>query len=730
MTVSSKPRYTFNLRSTPKPCQPVYNMEMQDLLKDLNPEQVQAVIATEGPVLVLAGAGSGKTKALVHRVAYLIQHEHISPNAILAITFTNKAGEEMKKRVIKLIGQTADKGLQISTFHSFCARLLRVEAGKLGFSQNFTITAADDQLAVIKRVMLDLQLDPKRIYPEAVRSSISSAKNELVPPSEYTRLASGAFQQNVAVIYAKYQEVLKQNQAMDFDDLLMKTVELFRGQPEVLEKYQNRFRYILVDEYQDTNTAQYEIVRMLAEKNRNLFVVGDDWQSIYSWRGANYQNILNFNRDYSDATVIKLERNYRSTQNILDAAHAVIVHNQNRSDKKLWTEQTEGAPVIIHEALNEKDEGEFIVREISKLINEEGTSLNDIAILYRTNAQSRSLEESLLQANLPYRVVGGVRFYDRREIRDMVAFLTLLTNPDNRIALERIINLPARGIGPKTIADLIAKADAVGQPLLAFILANEQLPTSVMEFGKTFASIKNQSKKAKLSAIINYILDVTGYKRMLTDEGVEGEARLENIFELKSVMEKYDHLPFADGLTSFLEEVSLISDIDNYRPEEATVTLMTMHSAKGLEFDFVFIAGAEENVFPHSRSLFDQQELEEERRLCYVAITRARKRVCFVHTKERLLYGNLQNNPPSRFLEDLPEHLTERTALYRPGESLTTMIGETYSAKKLKPGVRVEHKQFGSGVIVSRSGDILTVAFMKEGIKKLAAELANLTITK
>lgn len=702
---------------------------MRDLLEGLNPQQVLAVTTTEGPVLVLAGAGSGKTKALVHRIAYLVEVKKVSPHNLLAITFTNKAGEEMATRVEHLLGKSVKGSFQISTFHSFCARLLRVEAGKLGFAQNFSILAADDQLTLVKQLMEELSVDPKRTYPEAIRSNISMAKNELVDAAEYSRLATGAFQQTVARVYSRYQEALKQNQAMDFDDLLTRVVELFRTHPEVLAKYQERFVYILVDEYQDTNAAQYEIVRMLADRNRNLFVVGDDWQSIYSWRGANYQNILNFHRDYADVSIIKLEQNYRSTQNILDAAHSVIMHNQNRSDKKLWTDQTEGEVITVCETSNDRAEGDFILREISRLQIEHDAKLNEIAILYRTNAQSRGLEEALLSANVPYRVVGGVRFYDRKEIRDMIAFLTLIANPDNKLALERVINLPARGIGKKTLSDLATAAAAKGLSVLTFVLEAETLPPAILEFKNIFTSIKKQSAKLPLSKLLDFILTATRYKQMLADEGIEGETRLENIYELKSVMERHDHQMAEGALTDFLEEVSLIADIDNYQAAEAAVTLMTMHSAKGLEFDFVFIAGAEEGIFPHSRSLFDANELEEERRLCYVAITRARKKVYFLHARERLLYGGLQNNPPSRFIGDLPEDLIE----YLDSRS-STHVGParvvTQTISGLTPGTKVIHKQFGGGTIISRSGDILTVAFTSAGIKQLAAELADLKTTK
>lgn len=699
---------------------------MKDALSDLNEQQVKAVQALDGPVLALAGAGSGKTKALTHRIAYLYQHHHVPLNNILAITFTNKAAGEMNERVQKLLGLKSSHGLAISTFHSFCARLLRAEAKHLGYSQSFTILDADDQLTAIKKAMAELAIDIKRIHPEAVRAHISSAKNELINEVEYQKVANGAFQQTVTRVYAAYQTILRKNQSFDFDDLIMKTVELLRENPEVLKKYQNQFQYILVDEYQDTNTAQYELVKLLAESHHNLFVVGDDWQSIYSWRGANYQNILNFHRDYPKALVIKLEQNYRSTQNILDAAHAVIVHNRNRSEKKLWTNQSAGELITIFEARNEQAEGEFIVAETERLRRDHQIDLNDVVVLYRTNAQSRSIEESLLRAGLPYRVVGGVRFYERREIKDVLGYLTLIQNPANGLALGRVINVPTRGIGKKTWDELEANATQANQSIGDYLRTSKTLPPVLKSFAEILDRLIKKSRKTTLSQLLDIIIVETGYKKMLVDTGIEGQTRLENIYELKSVMEKYDHLDIDDAMRIFLEEVSLVADVDNYQLADDAITLMTIHSAKGLEFNYVFIAGMEENLFPHSRSLFDQTELEEERRLCYVAITRARKKVYLIYARERLIYGTPQLNPPSRFISDLPPDLLETiaTSMSRP-ETIKIEYSDS-----LKPGVKVEHKQFGEGVVISRSADIVTVAFVKSGIKTLAAELARLKLRR
>lgn len=704
---------------------------MSDLLTGLNPEQVRAVLHDRGPALILAGAGSGKTKALTHRLAYLHIERGVGLDNILAITFTNKAAGEMKERVTKLVGEAAGGLLAVSTFHAFCAKLLRREAGKLGVANNFSILDAQDSLSAIKKVMEKLLIDTKKTYPEAVKNAISSAKNELVEPAEYSRLASGSFQQTVARVYPEYQKYLRDNEAVDFDDLIMLTVGLFRSQPEALSRYQDKYTYIMIDEYQDTNTAQYTLANLLAAKHNNLFVVGDDWQSIYSWRGANYENILNFKRDYPAAEVIKLEQNYRSTQTILDGAHAIIQHNRNRSDKQLWTEKESGEPIGIYTALNQKDESDFIIRKITEIRGREDVGLNDFVILYRTNAQSRSLEEAMLRANMPYRVIGGVKFYDRKEIKDVLAYLTLINNPDNNLAVERVINVPARGIGAKTWEALAGRAEVAGLSVMGYLNTASDLAGGVLEFSKIVSELNQAAEKLALSKLLDHLLISTGYKELLKSEGIEGETRLENIYELKSVMEKYDHLPVREALVIFLEEVSLISDADNANSFQEAVTLMTIHTAKGLEFEYVFVAGLEENIFPHSRSLFDQSELEEERRLAYVAVTRAKRQVFLIHAKERLIYGNLQNNAPSRFLADLPEELVEEIRQHNQhGNSYTRPNTQNsgITASSYKMGSRVVHQQFGEGTIIARSGDIITVAFTNSGIKNLVPELANLTI--
>ncbi len=692
---------------------------------ELNPEQLKAVKHIHGPVLVLAGAGSGKTKTLIHRMVYLMRERGVPPENILAITFTNKAAEEMRTRVKRQTNVKSDKRFNVSTFHSFAARVLRRDGAVLGYAPSFSILDASDQLTAIKQVIETLQLDPKKIVPEAVRAYISSAKNELLDEDTYATTARGAFQQAVTSIYRAYQDLLRRSQAMDFDDLLMNVVILWQQHPEILDRYQTQFQYLLVDEYQDTNTAQYRLSQLLAAKHRNLFVVGDDWQSIYSWRGANFRNILEFGRDYPDAHIFKLEQNYRSTQTILDAAHAVIAPNRHRSDKQLWTKQAGGEPVTIYEATNERDEGDFILREVMRRRGQ-GMALNDCVVLYRTNAQSRSLEETMLRAGLPYRVVGGVRFYERREIKDVLAFLTLIRNPSDNLALARIINVPARGVGKRTLAAVTQAAEAAGVSSYQYLAELPNPAPEVSEFISLIDKLIRKSATVSLSQLLDTVMTMTGYREMLASEGIEGETRLENIHELKSVMEKYDHLPPREALATCLEEVALISDLDQVDPHSDAITLMTLHTAKGLEFNCVFIVGMEENLFPHSRSLLDQDELEEERRLCYVGITRAKHKVYLTYTKERLLYGSVQTNPRSRFLDDLPGELT--LLVRRPAPA--TIGSARQSAKQLPPGTKVIHPKFGPGVVILDAGDIVTVAFKSAGIKDLSVRLAGLKVSR
>ena len=633
---------------------------MSDLLNGLNTEQQLAVETVEGPVLILAGAGSGKTKALTHRFAYLLREKKVSPLNILCVTFTNKAAQEMKERIARLLGSQGEplSFPWLGTFHSVCVRMLRRELDRssLGYTSHFVIYDDSDMQQAVKRAMKELNIDQKQYNPRAVHSQISGAKNELVLPAEYGQFAVGLFQKTVHQVYTRYQKLLKDADALDFDDIILLTLELFQKHPEVLAQYQDRFRYCMVDEYQDTNKAQYLLIKQLASKHRNLFVIGDDWQSVYSWRGADFRNILDFHKDYPDAQIIKLEQNYRSTQNILDAAQAVITRNEQRSDKKLWTEGPTGSLVSVVECLNEKDEGEFIMREVQGLLrNAQFTgvhSYDDFVILYRTNAQSRLLEETLLRYNLPYRIVGGVKFYERKEIKDIIAYLRLILNPNDWVSLERIINVPARGIGPKAIQELRDRLpDDDGSTL----------PAKVQAFFLMMAQLRDGYDKKTVPDLIEKVVIRTGYREFLQDGSIEGESRWENIQELIGAAQAAQDLP------SFLETVALVQDAEEAVEKrlekgqaDGALTLMTLHASKGLEFPVVFMSGMEEGIFPHSRAFTEKNEMEEERRLAYVGMTRAKDRLYMLYAFERRLYGMLQSNPPSRFIEEVPEELRQK----------------------------------------------------------------------
>lgn len=633
------------------------------LLRELNQPQRQAVLHREGPLLILAGAGSGKTKALTHRIAYLILEGGVPAENILAVTFTNKAAKEMKTRVTTLLANSKQRiandqegssnsllapryALELpwlGTFHSIAAKVLRASGRAIGLEPGFTIYDESDTREVVKAILHTLQLDPKRTNPAGVRAAISGAKNELLPPKEYEKYAQGYFQEIVGKVYPLYEQALRQANALDFDDLLVWLVRLFEERLDVRAAYQRQFAYILIDEYQDTNKVQYLLVKLLAQQHRNVCVVGDDYQSIYAFRGANFRNILDFERDWPDAVVIKLEQNYRSTQTILDAAQAVIKNNTQRTDKMLWTEQTGGAPVSVVEVANERAEAEFIVTEVAALHRSEGLKPQDVAILYRTNAQSRVLEEMLLHYNIPYLLVGALRFYDRKEIKDMLAYLRLIQNPTDQVALERIINVPARGIGDKAVKDLRL------QGFEALTASN----LKVRAFFQMIDRLRTKAQTMQPAAIIDLVAEETGYKRLLLDGTDEGERRWENVEELKSVAGG------VQDLALFLEHVALVSDVDNLDPEAGAITLMTLHAAKGLEFPVIFLVGMEEGIFPHSRSLNDTAEMEEERRLCYVGMTRARQRLYLLHTRMRTLYGSLQANARSRFIDEIPVELVE-----------------------------------------------------------------------
>lgn len=608
-----------------------------DLLKGLNEEQIKAVQQIEGPVLIIAGAGSGKTRCLTHRIAYLICEKKIAPEQILAITFTNKAAGEMKGRMADIMGEKRVFLPWMGTFHSICVKILRQDGYLLGFNRNFSIYDEDDSVSTIKTVMKEAGIDTKQYAPQAVKSFISGAKNELMDPEEYQKYAQGHFQEIVLRVYKIYQTKLKSAQAMDFDDLIMLAVRLLENNPQVLEKYQKIFKYILIDEYQDTNQAQYILTKLLAKKYRNICAVGDDFQAIYGWRGANFRNLLNFEKDYPEAKVFKLERNYRSTQTILEVAQKVIEKNRHRTEKILWTKNDKGVPVTVFEARNGEDEAEFVGMEIEGL-NKAGISLNEFAVLYRTNAQSRIMEETFLKFRIPYRLIGALRFYERKEIKDTIGYLRLLVNPDDEAAEKRVINTPPRGIGEKTIEQS---------------KQGKENP-KITNFWKMIDNFRIASKNLSVDKLIDVIMLKTGYKDYIQDGTPEGETRWENIEELKNVAS------VAENLETFLEEVSLVSDVDNLDIDAGAVTLMTLHCAKGLEFPVVFIIGMEEGIFPHSRSLMDAEELEEERRLCYVGMTRAKKRLYLSHAFTRIVYGGIQANTRSRFLDDIPEELIDK----------------------------------------------------------------------
>lgn len=612
------------------------------MLNNLNSKQQEAVETTEGPVLILAGAGSGKTRALTYRVAYLVLEKKIPPENILAVTFTNKAAKEMTSRIEKQLNKST--GAQrlflpwLGTFHSICVKILRRELEKTtGMNSNFTIYDQSDSLNAIKQAMKDLDISEKQYNPRAIRSFISSAKGELINYEDYKKYAFEHFQEIVAKVYVKYQGILNRANALDFDDLLMKTVEILENNPSILEKYQRRFKYILIDEYQDTNHAQYKLVKLLAALNRNIFVIGDDWQSIYSFRGAKFQNILDFQKDYPDAKIIYLEENYRSTNPIIEAAQTVIKNNEVRSDKNLFTRKQTGAPVCVVAAEDKYKEVDFILDEITSLKLGEGRRYDDFAILYRTNAQSRIFEEVLIKRGVPYRIYGAIKFYERKEIKDVIAYLNYLQNENDQVSLSRIINTPTRGIGEKTFAKIIsAPEEALEIP-------------KYKAFVKMIDSIKNSISSLRPDQIIETVISKSGYRDLINDGTIEGQSRLENVEELKVAASSYE------SLSDFLQSVALVSDIDNLGEEGEVLTLMTVHLSKGLEFPVVFVSGLEEGLFPHIQSTDDQLNLEEERRLFYVAMTRAMERLYILHSRCRFMYGSLQISMPSRFIDELPE---------------------------------------------------------------------------
>ncbi|WP_282021069.1 DNA helicase PcrA [Planomicrobium okeanokoites] len=727
----------------------------KNLLKGMNPEQEEAVKTTEGPLLIMAGAGSGKTRVLTHRIAYLVLEKQVYPSNILAITFTNKAAREMRNRIDGLLGHGTGERMWVSTFHSMCVRILRRDIDKLGFSRNFSILDSTDQLSVIKNVLKQQNLDPKKYEPRTILNAISSAKNECITASEFAGNANphNPYEKTIADVYEGYEKRLQKNQSLDFDDLIMTTLTLFNKEPDVLEFYQNKFQYIHVDEYQDTNNAQYQLVQKLASKFKNICVVGDSDQSIYRWRGADITNILSFEKDYPNAKVIMLEQNYRSTKRILQAANDVIKRNTSRYPKELRTDNDEGPAITLHKAGDERQEAQFVVQTIQKLMDEENYKTSDFAILYRTNAQSRIMEEMFVKSNMNYTIVGGTKFYDRKEIKDLLAYLRLIANNDDDLSLARIINEPKRGIGAtsfermagfaieqdRTIMDALQEVDFMG--------VSPKIAQTALEFRNMIAGFTEMQEYLSVTELVEEVLKKSGYRQMLqNDKTIEGESRLENLNEFLSVTQAFEKQSDDKSLVAFLTDLALISDIDSLDDEEETdgpIILMTMHAAKGLEFPVVFIIGLEENVFPHSRSNNDEEEMEEERRLAYVGITRAEKRLYLTHASSRTLFGKSNWNMPSRFINEISEELIEQTlAHHRAGAAtsykqapkraaVTRPAYQQSDGDKLgwKPGDKATHKKWGTGTVVGVKGDgeqtELDIAFPSPvGIKRLLAKFA------
>lgn len=668
-------------------------VNIQEAVTRLNPEQRKAVETTEGPLLIMAGAGSGKTRVLTHRIAYLIATRKAPPWAILAITFTNKAAREMQDRVSALVGGSDGRDIWVSTFHSMCVRILRRDIERLGFSSNFSILDSSDQLSVIRNCMKELNIDTKKFEPKAVQSMISTAKNELITPTQYEQKIGDYFEGIVAKVYPMYQRRLRNNNSLDFDDLIMKTIQLFKEAPDVLDFYQKKFQYIHVDEYQDTNRAQYILCRMLADKHHRICVVGDSDQSIYRWRGADISNILNFEKDYPEASTIMLEQNYRSTSTILDAANEVIGRNSGRKPKKLWTDKGDGDKIKVYHADSEHDEGYFVTTEIHKDIKQ-GRKYRDHAILYRTNAQSRVIEEILIKSDIPYQIVGGIKFYDRKEIKDLLGYLRLLSNPDDDISLTRVINVPKRGIGDTTVAKLADAASQRGVSIYRVLETVDDLGLSsrtrnaLVEFFDMIANLHRMVDYLSVTELTEQILEKSQYRIELQNENtLESRARLENIDEFLSVTMEFEKNNEDKSLVSFLTDLALIADIDSMNDAESdeqdgdAVVLMTMHSAKGLEFPVVFIVGMEEGVFPHSRAFLDNEELEEERRLAYVGITRAEEKLFLSCAQIRTLFGRTTANPASRFLDEIPEGLKEETNVPRDRYRRGATSGGSYSGR-------------------------------------------------
>ena len=755
---------------------------MNPLLTGMNDRQMEAVQTTEGPLLIMAGAGSGKTRVLTHRIAYLIDEKLVNPWNILAITFTNKAAREMKERAFSLNPATED--CLIATFHSMCVRILRREADHIGYNRNFTIVDPGEQRTLMKRILKNLNLDPKKWNERAILGTISNAKNDLIDEVAYENMAGDMYTEIVAKCYTAYQKELRQSEAMDFDDLIMLTLRLFDQNPDVLTYYQQRYQYIHVDEYQDTNHAQYQLVKLLASRFKNICVVGDADQSIYGWRGADMQNILDFEKDYPEAKVVLLEENYRSTKTILQAANEVIRNNRNRRPKNLWTQNEDGEEIVYYRANDEQDEALFVARTIEQLTRE-GYSHKDFAVLYRTNAQSRTVEEALLKANIPYTMVGGTKFYSRKEIRDVISYLNLIANPSDNISYERVVNEPKRGVGPGTVEKIrnfaasqnVSLLEASSQIMLS--LVKGKAAQSVFDFANLILNLRERLDELTVTELVEIVLEKTGYTEQLVAQGtLESQARIENIEEFLSVTKNFDENPEndteetgLDRLSRFLNDLALVADTDDAGTQESSeVTLMTLHAAKGLEFPVVFIIGMEENVFPLSRATEEEDELEEERRLAYVGITRAEKVLFLTNANSRLLYGKTNYNRPTRFLNEISSDLLNYQGLARPantsfkasyvngktvqfgqGTSLAQALQErkrqvgpsSISSSQLPFGKNIEatqpdlnwaigdiahHKKWGDGTVLEVSGSgsslELKINFPEVGSKKLLASVA------
>lgn len=716
---------------------------MKRIFEGLNEAQKGAVVEINGPLLILAGAGSGKTKTLTHRIAYLISEKKIDPARILAVTFTNKAAREMRERIAKLMyGDRGDMNWEeiafrrdwmpfTGTFHGICVKILRRDGEHLGIPKSFVIFDEQDRTGAVKQALREFGIDEKKYTPRAIAAVISSSKNELIDSGSFRNFASTPMQKVAASVFPVYEKILEEASALDFDDLILKTVRLLEI-PDLREKWRNQFEYILVDEYQDTNSAQYKLVKLLVNSQRNICVIGDDWQNVYMWRGADFRNILNFETEYPDAKIVKLEQNYRSTKQILDAAQTIISKNRQRSDKKLWTKNNSGKPVCVQQVADERAEAEWIVSKTKAEISTGSRGYKDFTVLYRTNAQSRPIEDALVKYGIPYKIVGGQRFYDRKEIKDIIAYLRLIFQPEDKTSFNRIINVPSRKIGDTSLEKFFAwqeensykLSDALSNVRGANCLTARAVK-SFVDFANLLEQMRTLASESSPSMLIDVLLKRIKYIEYLDDGSLKAEERIENVKELVSVAKEYDNV----GLAGFLEEVALMSDVDNYQEGSDSLTLMTIHAAKGLEFPVVIMCGMEEGLFPHSQSMFEEDKMEEERRLCYVGMTRAKEELYLLHARSRMVFGSLSHNIPSRFLNEIGNFSTTD----EPSLSDTTVLSsldrqrqpETIQVE-VKIGDRVRHKFFGEGIVSALDGDVADIVFAGRGSKKLNTAFAPL----